>query len=85
VIGQGITVAGKPIKDHLEAVDHFAAIGYVRDLGRQKTPVAEMDVRNLHRLVMLRSSPDIASGFGPRRRNTAEVPASPKNDAGYTW
>jgi Fic family protein len=68
VIEQGITVAGKPLNDHLEAVDHFAAIGYVRDLGRQKTPVAEMDVRNLNRLVMLRSSPDIAGRYADQGR-----------------
>jgi len=60
VIEHGITVAGKPLRDHLEAVDHFEAIRYVRDLARRKAVLAEMDVRNLHRLVMLRSSPEIA-------------------------
>jgi Fic family protein len=68
VIEQGITVAGKPLKDHLEAIDHFAAIGYVRDLARQLTPLVEMDVRNLHRLVMLRSSPDIAGSYADQGR-----------------
>lgn len=57
VIEQGITVAGKPLRDHLEAVDHFEAIRYVRDLARQTVALSEMDVRNLHRLVMLRSDP----------------------------
>ena len=32
VIEQGITVGGKTLKEHLEAVDHFAALGYVRAL-----------------------------------------------------
>jgi len=68
VIEQGITVAGKPLKDHLEAIDHFAAIRYVRDLARQATPLAEMDVRNLHRLVMLRSNPDIAGRYADQGR-----------------
>src|ERR1700674_4932114 len=39
VIEQGITVAGKPLKDHLEAIDHFDAIPYVRELARQKAPI----------------------------------------------
>ncbi|HEY0256575.1 MAG TPA: Fic family protein, partial [Candidatus Methylacidiphilales bacterium] len=87
VIEQGITIAGKPLKDHLEAVDHFEAITYVRDLGRQKTPISELDIRNLHRLVVLRSNPDIAGRYADQGRyvlteagrhafpSPAEVPA----------
>jgi hypothetical protein len=36
----------------------FPCIHYVRDLARQSTPLTEMDVRSLHRLVVLRSRPD---------------------------
>src|ERR1035441_10146418 len=57
VIEQGITISGKPLKDHMEALDHYEAIRYVRDLGRQTTPLTEGEVRNLHRLVMQRSRP----------------------------
>src|SRR6266849_5371922 len=60
VIEKGITVGGKPLKDHLEALDHYDAIRYVRELARQDSPLTESDVRNLHRLVMQRSRPDIA-------------------------
>src|ERR1022692_283488 len=35
VIEKGITIGGKPLKDHLEAVDHYDAIRYVRELARQ--------------------------------------------------
>ena len=55
VIEHGITIAGKPLKDHLEAIDHFEAIGYVRALARDPTPLTEMDLRNLNCLVLLRS------------------------------
>ena len=68
VIEQGITVAGKPLKDHLEAIDHFEAIGYVRGLAQQKEPLTEMDVRSLHRLVMLRSSSAIAGRYADQGR-----------------
>ena len=63
VIEQGITISGKPLKDHLEALDHYDAIRYVRELAREKQPLAEVDVRNLHRLVMQRSRPDIAGQY----------------------
>jgi Fic family protein len=63
VIEKGVTISGKPLKDHLEALDHYDAIRYVRELAREKTPLAESDVRNLHRLVVQRSRPDIAGRY----------------------
>ena len=63
VIDQGITVGGKPLKDHLEALDHYEAICYVRELARHETPLTQSDVRNLHRLVMQRSAPEIAGHY----------------------
>ncbi|HVB67560.1 MAG TPA: Fic family protein [Acetobacteraceae bacterium] len=87
VIEHGITVAGKPLRDHLEAVDHYEAIRYVRALARRTTPLTEMDVRSLHRLVVLRSRPEIAGRYADQGRyvltdagrhgfpSPAEVPA----------
>ncbi len=63
VIENGITIGGKPLKDHLEAVDHFGALQYVRSLARQTDPLTEADLRNLHRLVMQRSDPDEAGQY----------------------
>lgn len=87
VIEQGITIAGKPLKDHLEALDHYDAIRYVRELARETTPLTESDMRNFHRLVMRRSRPDIAGQYAGLARyvrtetgrhefpSPAEVPA----------
>jgi len=68
VIEQGVTIGGKPLKDHLEAIDHYEAIRYVRELAREKTPLTESDVRNLHRLVVQRSRPDIAGCYADLAR-----------------
>ena len=87
VIEHGITIGGKPLKDHLEAVDHFEALRYVRDLARQAVPLRETDIRNLHRLVMQRSDPETAGRYANQGRyvetdsgrhhfpSPAEVPA----------
>ncbi len=87
VVEQGITVGGKPLKDHLEAVDHYEAIRYVRALARQPAALTEMDTRNLHRLVMQRSDPASAGRYADQARyvltdqgrhafpSPAEVPA----------
>jgi Fic family protein len=63
VIEKGITVSGKPLKHHLEALDHYDAIRYVRELAAQATPLIESDIRNLHKLVMYRSAPEIAGHY----------------------
>ena len=63
VIEKGVTIGGKPLKDHLEALDHYDAMRYMRELARETTPITESDVRNLHRLVMQRSRPDIAGQY----------------------
>ena len=31
VIEQGITITGRPLKDHLETLDHYDAIRYIRN------------------------------------------------------
>ncbi len=36
VIEQGVTISGKPLKDHLEALDHYDAIRYVCELAHER-------------------------------------------------
>jgi Fic family protein len=74
VVEKGITIGGKPLKDHLEAVDHFGALHYVRELARQTDPLTELDVRNLHRLVMLRSAPEMAGRYADQGRFVLTTP-----------
>ena len=54
VINEGITVKGKPLKDHLEAKNHYEALEYLSDLvgGDKKPTVSEQLIRNLHQLVV---------------------------------
>jgi Fic family protein len=68
VIEEGITIAGKPLRDHLEAIDHDKAIGYVRAIARQTPALTESDVRNLHRLVVQRSQSEIAGRYADQGR-----------------
>jgi Fic family protein len=75
VIEKGITISGKPLKDHLEALDHYDAMRYVRELARRQTSLTESDVRNLHKLVMQRSAPEIAGQY-------ADLPRYVRTEAG---
>lgn len=69
VIERGITVSGKPLRDHLEAVDGFEALGRVREVARGSAPVGERTVLELHRRIVARSRPEIAGRYAllPRR------------------
>ena len=52
VLEYGITVNGKPLKDHLEAVNHEKAIYHLLDLAKKQNPLTEFDIRSLHHLIL---------------------------------
>jgi len=81
VIAHGITVGGKPLKDHLEAVDHYDAVGWMRALAAQSTPIGEETVCALHRRIVLRSEPSIAGIYSNHRRRIAGSPVVFPNPA----
>src|SRR5579872_2094105 len=58
VIEHGITVGGKTLRDHLEAVDHYNAVLWMRELAAKATPIDETTARELHRRIVLRSLPE---------------------------
>lgn len=75
LIEHGITVGGKPLRDHLEAVDHYSAVLWVRDLAATATPINEATVRELHRRIVARSQPDIGGIYSVLPRRIAGSPA----------
>ena len=52
VVLEGITVGGKTIKDHLEAINHEYAIEYLEALSKDKAEVSEWNIKNLHQLIL---------------------------------
>ncbi|RLG44040.1 MAG: Fic family protein [Thermoproteota archaeon] len=51
VLEEGITIAGKPLRDHLEARNHLEALKYVEELSRRR--IREFDLLKIHHLVMM--------------------------------
>lgn len=74
VIEHGITVGGKPLRDHLEAIDHYEAIGWMRALADSTAPIDEATVRELHRRIVLRSQPEIGGIYSALPRRIAGSP-----------
>lgn len=54
VISEGLTIKGKPLKDHLEAKNHTEALVYLYDLidKDKKHTISEHLIRSLHQLVV---------------------------------
>lgn len=50
---EGVTIDKKPLKDHLEAVGHRDAFLYVVSLVRDKVPVSERIICEIHSLVLM--------------------------------
>lgn len=48
----GLTIAQKPLKDHMEAVGHKEAFDYVRELVKEKAPLTESIIKQIHYLVL---------------------------------
>lgn len=63
VINEGLTIKGKPLKDHLEAKDHHEALSYLYDLieHEKKVVISEVLIRNLHKLVVRETDPSAGS------------------------
>lgn len=74
LIEHGITVGGKPLRDHLEAVDHYNAVLWMRELAAEATPIDELTVRELHRRIVFRSQPEIGGVYSTLPRRIAGSP-----------
>lgn len=65
IIEDGITIGGKPIKDHLEAIGHSDAFDLLFRLAGD-ADITERDILELHRLFYFRIDPDNAGKFRDR-------------------
>ena len=74
VLKEGVTVGGKPLQHHLEAIGHRDAYYYVEDLVKNIVPLSEKVIKDIHSLVLMdrqmdkgvyRSVPVRVGGFYP--------------------
>ena len=62
VLEDGITIGGKPLKDHYEALGHSEAYDYMHQLAKTKG-FMETDVKKLHKLFYQRINSDQAGKY----------------------
>jgi Fic family protein len=52
VVLEGITIGGKSMVEHLEAINHRDAIIFVEELIFNKEPLSEWNIKNIHSLIL---------------------------------
>jgi len=52
VVLEGITIGGKSVKEHLEAINHKEAILFLEELTEKNSVIAERDIKGIHQLVL---------------------------------
>ncbi len=52
VVNEGLTIGGKSMREHLEAINHQDAIHFVRDIVASEEDFSRRVLMNLHRLVL---------------------------------
>lgn len=53
VVEKGLTVNGKTVREHLEAINHAEALGFIRGLiGKKRKGITERDILSIHGLIL---------------------------------
>lgn len=60
---EGITIGGKTLREHFEAINHRDAILFVEDLVTKQQPLDEYSIKSLHQLVLKNIDADNAGRY----------------------
>lgn len=63
VINKGLTVSGKTMREHLEAINHVEAISFIRELAEAGRSFTERDLLDIHQLVLRGIDPTEAGRY----------------------
>lgn len=63
VINEGLTISGKSMREHLEAINHQEAIGFIKDLMQRNTSLNERELLSIHNLILRGIIPEDAGRY----------------------
>lgn len=52
VVERGITVSGKSMREHLEAINHAGAVDFIMEVVKNKEPLTERLIKDIHAIVL---------------------------------
>lgn len=63
IINEGLTVSGKTMREHLEAINHQEALEYIKHLVEKDSKFTKYELLNLHRLILKSIDSDNAGKY----------------------
>jgi len=63
VINEGLTISGKSMREHLEAINHQEAIGYIKQLMERNFSLNERELLTIHNLILRGIIPEDAGRY----------------------
>lgn len=63
VINEGLTVSGKSMREHLEAINHQEAIGYIKHIMEKGFNFSERELLSIHNLILRGIIPEDAGKY----------------------
>lgn len=63
VINEGVTIGGKSMREHLEAVNHHETISYIKDLTQKNSAVNEKELLTIHNQILRGIKPEHAGKY----------------------
>lgn len=52
VVNEGVTISGKSMREHLEAINHAEAIDYIKDFAKNGIEISQRTIKEIHALVL---------------------------------
>ena len=52
VVNEGVTISGKSMREHLEAINHAEAISYIKDIAKHDIEISERTIKEIHALIL---------------------------------
>lgn len=80
VVNDGITVGGKSVREHLEAINHAEAISYLGKIIQNKTVFSERVLKEIHYLILKgidRENAGVYRAIGVRISGSTHLPPEP--------
>lgn len=93
VINEGLTISGKSMREHLEAINHQEAIGFIKDLMNKNNSLNERDLLSIHNLILRGIIPEDAGRYRKvqvRTQGSSNMPPQPslvpqEMEEYFTW
>lgn len=52
VVNEGVTIGEKPLREHLEAINHAEAVTYVKEIAQDKVQIDERLIKDIHAIIL---------------------------------